>query len=149
MSETPTSGPLKQALYRAMKDNEEIDNAAVGGIHEGFNNSDKPTAEELFITYQLVSAPLARFWGSTVLAAAFDIVVRGLDPVDVNRVDALITDELDGSELAVTGLTTLIVRREEELPLPPERTAEGKKIYQNGATYSFWVDRNHDNPPDE
>lgn len=145
MSETPTSGPLKQAIYRAMKDREAIDNAAVGGIHEGFNNSDK--IKYPFITYQLVAAPLSRFWGSTVLAAAFDIVARGLDPVEVNSLDSLITDELDGSELAVTGLATLIVRREEELPLPPERNAEGKKIYQNGATYSFWVDRNHDNPP--
>lgn len=141
----PTSGPLKQALYRAMKDNNSIDAAAVGGIHEGFNNSDE--IKYPFVTYQLVSGPLTRTWGAVILAASFDIVVRGPNPVEVNSLDALITDELDGSELSVTGLSTLIVRREEELPLPPDRNAEGKKVYANGATYSFWVDKNFDNPP--
>jgi hypothetical protein len=128
-----------------MSENNDIRTAAVGGIHEGFNNSD--TIKWPFVTYQLVSGPIARTWGSATLEALFDIVVRGLNPVEVNSLDTLITEELDGSSLSVTGLTTLIVRREEELPLPPERDAEGKKVYQNGATYSFWVDKNFDNPP--
>lgn len=142
----PTSGPLKQALKNAMSGNSGIGTAAVGGIHEGFNNSD--TISYPFVTYQLVSGPLSRTFGdgTETLAASFDIVVRGKNPVEVNSLDALITALLDGSELAVTGLKTLIVRREEELPLPPDRNAEGKKVYANGATYSFWVDKNNDNP---
>jgi len=144
---TPTSGPLKQALKNAISGNSGINTAAVGGVHEGFNNSD--AIRYPFVTYQLVSGPLDRTFGdgTVSLAASFDIVVRGPNPVEVNSLDALITALLDGSELAVTGLKTLIVRREEELPLPPERNAEGKKLYANGATYSFWVDRNNDNPP--
>lgn len=135
----PTSGPLKQALFLAMKGTAPIASAAVGGIHEGFNN--RKTIAYPFVTYQLVSAPVVRFWGSKVLVAAFDIVVTGPDPVGVNSLDALITEALDDSELSVTGLKTLTVAREEELPLPPDRNAEGKKLYRNGATYSFWVDK--------
>ena len=143
----PNSGPLKQALKNAMSGNSDIRAAAVGGVHEGYNNSD--TIEYPFVTYQLVDGPLSRTFGddTVTLAAYFDIVVRGLNPVGVNSLDALITSVLDGSGLEVTGLSTLIVRREEELPLPPERNAEGKKIYANGASYSFWVDRNNANPP--
>lgn len=140
----PTSGPLKKVLVRTMRENVPIATAAVGGIHEGFNNSDEISYP--YITYQLVSAPIVRAWGSAMLMAAFDIVVRGTDPVGVNSLDTLITALLDGSSLAVPGLYTLIVQREEELPLPPERDAEGKKLYQNGATYSFWVDKNFITP---
>lgn len=144
----PTSGPLKQALKNAISGNSEIEEAAVGGVFEGFNNRDDVVYP--FITYSLVSGPIDRSFGSgnVTLMAAFDIVVFGKNPVEVNSLDALITSLLDGSELEVTGMRTLTVQREEELPLPPERDAEGNKIYSNGATYSFWVDRNNDNPPE-
>lgn len=135
----PTSGPLKKALKRAMSGNNDIKAAAVGGIHEGFNNLD--TIAYPFVIYELVNGSIGRTWDSATLMAEFDIVVVGINPVEVNSLDALITSLLDGSSLEVTGLDTLIVQREEELPLPPERDAEGKKLYRNGATYSFWVDK--------
>lgn len=142
----PTSGPLYRALKNTISGNSEIAAAAVGGVFDGFNNRD--TIEYPFVTISLVSAPIGRTFGSgtVTLYAAFDIVVFGLDPVGANNLDSLITALLDGSELAVPELTTLIVQREEELPLPPERDAEGKKIYSYGGTFSFWVDRNNDNP---
>jgi hypothetical protein len=143
----PTSGPLKEALVSALRANSPIKTAAVGGFHEGYKNESEIDFSKTFVTYQLVDAPIFRTWGSATLAALFDIVVNGTDPVKVNSLDTLITELLDGSSLSVTGLTTLIVQREEELPLPPEPTAEGKKVYRNGATYSVWVDKNFDNPP--
>lgn len=141
----PTSGPLKQALLKKLLANNQIAVAAVGGIMEGINVADTITYP--YVVYSLAFAPIIRMWGSSMLLAGFDIVVRGPNPVEVNSLDALITAELDDSTLTVTGLDTLIVRREEELPLAPERDAEGKRIYQNGANYLVWVDKNHDTPP--
>ena len=148
MSHTvPTSGPLKQALKNTISGNSEIAAIAVGGVFEGFNNQDDIVYP--FIVYQLTDATILRTFGdgTVELEARFDIVVFGKNPVEVNSLDALITALLDGSELAVTGLRTLIVQREEELPLPPERTAEGDKIYANGGNYLFSVDQNNANPP--
>lgn len=140
----PTSGPLKQALKNTISGNSEIAAIAVGGVFEGFDNRDEVVYP--FITYQLTSAPIVRTFGdgSVGLEARFDIVVFGKNPVEVNSLDALITSLLDGSELEVTGLRTLIVQREEELPLPPERDAEGNKIYANGANWLFSVDQIND-----
>lgn len=137
----PTSGPIKKALKAKLRANTAIDSAAVGGIHEGVNT--RKTIKYPYITYSAAYLPIVRQWGSSMLIAGFDIVARGPNPDEVSDLDALITEELDGGELSVTGLTTLIVQREEELPLPPERNAEGIKVYANGGTYSIWVDKNH------
>lgn len=143
-----TTGPLKQALVATLRANSTIKDAAVGGFHEGINNSDE--IRYPYVVYGLALAPIEFDWSGLILAAAFDIVVRGPNPVEVNSLDALITAELNDSTLAVTELpdgidpddvSTLIVRREMELPLQPDRNAEGKTIYQNGAMYSFWVEQ--------
>lgn len=144
-----TSGPLKQALVQKLRANSAIRAAAVGGIHEGVNASD--TIVYPYIVFSLMAAPYEFTFDSASLHAGFDIVVRGPDPVKVNNLDALITAELNDSELTVPepspedpenpgSLTTLNLRREEELPLSPERNAMGRKIYQNGAHYALWID---------
>jgi hypothetical protein len=144
------SGPVKQALINKLRANGAIDAAAVGGIHEGINARD--TIEYPFITVSLAQGPYEFTFDSAMLHAGFDIVVRGPDPVKVNSLDALITAELNDSSLTVPepnpedpenpgDLVSLNLRREEELPLPPERNAMGRKIYQNGAFYS--VDFDH------
>jgi len=143
-----TTGPLKQVLVATLRANSTIKAAAVGGFHEGINNAD--TIRYPYVVYGLAAGPIEFDWGGLILEAAFDIVVRGPDPVEVNTLDALITAELNDSTLTVTELptgiesddvSTLIVRREMELPLQPDRNAEGKTIYQNGAMYSFWVEQ--------
>lgn len=137
----PTSGPIRIALMAKMKANTDILAAAVGGLHEGLN-----TRKTIVYPYVVVSPayfPIIRQWGSTMLMCGFDIVAMSPDPDQASTLDQLITAELDDGELSVTGLTTLIVRREEELPLPADRNAEGKKVYRNGGTYSIWVDKNH------
>ena len=143
-----TSGPVKQALINKLRGNSAIDAAAVGGIHEGLNASD--TIKYPYVVLSLASAPYEFDWGSAMFVSSYDIVVRGPNPVEVNRLDALITAELNDSSLSVPEpnpedpedpgtLTSLNLRREEELPLPPERSAMGRKIYQNGANYSVWL----------
>ena len=138
-----TTGPLKKALVNKLRANSAIRAATVGGFHEGLNAS--KTVKYPHVVFNLVAAPYNFAWGSAMLQASFDIVVRGPDPAEVNSLDALITEELNDSTLSVTGpgdvdLTTLNLRREEELPLSPERNAMGQKIFQNGADYSIWVD---------
>jgi hypothetical protein len=136
----PTSGPIKVALKAKLSANTAISAAAVGGIHEGINV--RKTINYPYVTYSLAYAPIVRHWGSVMLIAGVDVVARGFDPDEVSSLDVLITEELDGGELWVPGLTTLIVQREEELPLSPDRNAEGKKVYANGGTYSIWADKN-------
>lgn len=137
----PTSGPIKKALKAKLSASTPVSAAAVGGIHEGINV--RKTIVYPYVVYSAAYLPLVRQWGSTMLLCGFDIVARSLDPEEASTLDQLITEELDDGELTVTGLSTLIVRREEELPLPPDTNAEGKKVYQNGGTYSIWVDKNH------
>lgn len=137
-----TSGPIKQALINRLRANNPIQTAAVGGVHEGLNTRD--TVEYPFVVVSIAVAVYDYTWSDVGLLGGFDIVVRGPNPVEVNSLDALITAELNDSTLAVTGpgeteLVTLNLRREEELPLSPERNAMGKKIYQNGAFYSVEV----------
>ena len=136
----PTSGPVKRALIRKLRANSAIRAAAVGGIHEGLNSSDELAYP--YVVYNLVFAPLDRAWGSLLFIVGFDIVARGHNPVEVSSLDALITKELHDSTLLVTGLSTLTVSRTAELPLSPERTAEGRKLFQNGGTYEVWLDQN-------
>lgn len=135
----PTSGPVKQALVKKLKANSQIRAAAVGGIHEGINAS--KTIRYPYIVFNLAYGPYDRQWGSAMFIPGFDIVVRGTDPVEVNNLDALITSELDDGTLEVTGLSTLTVSRTAELPLPPERSAEGRRVFQNGGTYEVWLDQ--------
>jgi hypothetical protein len=135
----PTSGPVKQALVRKLKANSQIKTAAVGGIHEGLNASD--VIAYPYVTFSLAFAPLERVWGSVLFVVGFDIVVRGPNPVEVSNLDVLITEELDDSSLSVTGLSTLTVHRAAELPLSPDRNAEGRRVFQNGGTYEIWLDK--------
>lgn len=141
MSVAPTSGPIKKALKAKMRANTTINTAAVGGIVEGINT--RKSVKFPYISYSVAYLPLERSWGSTMLIAAFDIVVRGEDPEGVSSLFEAITKELDDSKLFVTGLSTLIVELVEELPLQPEQTAEGKKVHQNGGTFSVWVNKDH------
>jgi len=135
----PTSGPVKQALVQKLRANSSIASAAVGGIHEGLNASDR--IQYPYVVFSLAFAPYEFAWGSAIFVVGFDIVVRGTNPVEVNSLDALITDELHDSTLTVTGLSTLTVRRNAELPLSPERNAEGRRVFQNGGTYEIWLDQ--------
>jgi hypothetical protein len=140
----PTSGPVKQALVQKLRANNAIRTAAVGGIHEGVNNS--KTIRYPYIIYSLMAGPYDRYWGSVLFIPGFDIVVRGTDPVEVSNLDVLITSELDDSTLEVTGLETLTVSRTAELPLPPERNAEGIRVFQNGGTYEVWLNKDRTVP---
>ena len=136
----PTSGPVKQALVQKLRANSSIASAAVGGIHEGLNASDRIVYP--YVIFSLSYAPFEYAWGSALFMLGFDIVIRGTNPVEVNTLDALITEELHDSTLAVTGLSNLTVRRNAELPLSPERNAEGRRVFQNGGTYEMWFDQN-------
>lgn len=140
----PTSGPVKQALVKKLRANSSIRNAAVGGIHEGVNNS--KTIRYPYVVYSLAYGPYERQWGSVTFIPGFDIVIRGTDPVEVSNLDVLITEELDDSTLSVTGLDSLTVTRTAELPLPPERNAEGLRVFQNGGTYEFWLSKDRSIP---
>ena len=141
-----TTGPIKQALVQKLRANSSIKSAAVGGIHEGLNASDRILYP--YVVFSLAWAPYDFSWGDVALEMGFDIVVRGTDPVAVNSLDALITAELHDSSLTVTEpgtesdpdpvlLTTLILRRMAELPLSPVRNTEGKRVFQNGGTYEM------------
>lgn len=135
----PTSGPVKQALTQKLRANNAIAAAAVGGIHEGLNASKR--LEYPYVVFSLAFAPYEHTWDTALFVVGFDIVVRGPDPVKVNNLDALITAELHDSTLVVTGLDTLTVLRTAELPLSPERSAEGRRVFQNGGTYEVWLNQ--------
>lgn len=143
-----TSGPVKQALMQKLRANSSIKTAAAGGIHEGLNNSDRIVYP--YIVFSLAWMPYEYDWGGVIENIGFDIIVRGLNPVEVNNLDALVTAELHDSSLSVVEpgsegfpggpvtLKTLILRRVAELPLSPERNTEGKRVFQNGGTYIVW-----------
>ena len=136
----PTSGPVKRALVKKLRANSLIRAAAVGGIHEGIYASKGPVRYP-YIVFSLAYGPYEPSWGSTLFVPGFDIVVRGTNPVAVDSLDALITKELHDSTLLVTGLSTLTVSRTAELPLTPEKNAEGLRVFQNGGTYEIWLNK--------
>jgi len=137
----PTSGPVEKALVAKLRANTAISDAAVGGIHEGVNA--RKTIVYPYIVYSPAFLPIERAWGSAMLVGGWDIIAYAMVPDEARTLDQLITDELDDGELSVPGLTTLIVSRSEELALPSDRNAEGKKVARKGATYSIWVDQNN------
>ncbi len=140
----PPSGPVKRAFIRKRRANSSIRAASVGGIHEGLNASD--VIAYPYVVFGLAFSPLERAWGSLLFIVGFDVIARGFNPVEVSDLDVLIAKELHDSTLLVTGLSTLTVSRAAELPLSPERTAEGRKLFQNGGTYEVWLDQNRMGP---
>ena len=60
----PTSGPVKQALVQKLRANSSIASAAVGGIHEGLNASDR--IQYPYVVFSLAFAPYEFAWGSAI-----------------------------------------------------------------------------------
>lgn len=131
-----TSAHIKQALVVALRANNPL-KSAVSGIYEGFAPA---KATYPFLVYTTVYAPYDFAWGSAILRTAFDIVVWSENSVEANNLDALVIAAIDNQPIEVTGQSTLLCRRVNDLS-SQDVDEEGKKVYQAGGTYSVWTDQ--------
>src|SRR5437870_8117255 len=130
-----TSGPIRQAVVGAVR--------AVPAYEtlKGIFNSFAPEKTEYpFATYNEVAAPYEDAWGSRMIIAAFDIFVFSRNEAEAGDLDQALADALDGADLTVEGMTSLICRRIGDIPMPPDLDEEGKKVYQIGGSYEIWTD---------
>lgn len=134
------SSNITRALVQFMRAQTGLYAALTGGIHKGVapEKFDYPMG-----VYRIVASPYEDdFGGDTrMIVAAVDVVFYSRNPVDADDVDQSWAEVLDGAELTVTGQTTLICRRTNDLDLDPELDAEGKKVYPVGGTYEIWTDQ--------
>jgi hypothetical protein len=133
-----TSAPIKRAIVQKLRATPAIVSAINGGIHETIAPR---KVKYPFIVYDLIASPYDYLWGSVMLKPMFDVFVFAENPVEANNLDALIAGALNEAELSVDGQTTLLCRRVADTPTGPDVDAEGKRIYQIGATYSIWTDQ--------
>lgn len=133
-----TTANVKQALVATLRADNTL-KAAIHGIHEGFAPE---TTEYPFVVYNNVFAPYDFAWGSAMLRTAFDVVVFSENSVEANNIDALVIAALNEKQLSVTGQSTLICRRVNDLS-SKDVDEEGKTIYQIGGTYSIWTDQSY------
>lgn len=132
-----TTAAIKRAIVVRLRSNATLRAVLSGGIHEGFAPE---KASYPFLVYQLIYAPIARFWGSQMYVAGFDIRVFSEDSVGANNADALVLNVLDDAALVVDGQTTLLCQRTADLA-SPDVDDEGRKIYMVGGTYEVWTDQ--------
>ena len=111
-----------------------------GGIHRGLapEKTEYPLA-----VYTPVASPYEdTFGGDTrLIVGVCDVVILSRNSVEADNLDQSMADALDGAELTVTGQSTLICRRINDLDLEPEFDDEGKKVYPVGGTYEIWTDQ--------
>lgn len=132
-----TSAGIWRALVQTLRAAPAVD-SAVTGVYEGVAPE---KAEYPFVTYSSVAMPYEDDWGSRMIVAVVDIFAWSENPVTAREADQIIADALDGAQLTVEDMTTLICRRIADVPVPPDVSAEGKLIYQVGGTYEIWTNQ--------
>jgi hypothetical protein len=131
-----TSAGVRRALVSTIR------NAGVysslNGIFPGFapEKTNYP-----FGVYNQLAAPYEDAWGSRLIIAVYDVFVFTRDEVQAHNLDQDLADALDGAQLTVEDMSTLICRRVNDIPVSPDLDEEGKKVYQVGGTYEIWTDQ--------
>jgi hypothetical protein len=133
-----TSFNIWQAIVQAYRANATLKAALTGGFHEGFAPEKAPYPLGV---YTPVTMPYEDAWGSRIILAIVDVKVFSRDPVQVGNLDQSFAETLDGASLTVTGQTTLICRRINDIRMPPDLDEEGLKVYSAGGSYEIWTDQ--------
>lgn len=131
-----TSGPIRRALIQAVRDAPAY--STLTGLFQAFAPEKAPYP---FAVHNWVAAPYEDAWGSRMIIAAFDLFVFSRDEAEAGGLDQALADALDGAELTVEDMTSLICRRVADVPMPPDLDEEGKKVYQVGGSYEIWTDQ--------
>jgi len=131
-----SSSRIKQALVATMRAETAL-RTAVNGFHERFAPA---KTNYPFVTYTRVSAPYDYDWTNLTLRTVWDIVVWSRDPVEAETLDALVSSVLNDASLSVTGQSTLICRRFDDLG-DRDVDEEGQPVYMAGGTYHIWTDQ--------
>lgn len=131
-----TSAPIRQALVQAVRAAPAY--SSLKGIFRGF--APEKTAYP-FAVYNQVAAPYEDDWSARMIIAAFDVFVFSKNEVEAGDLDQSLADELDGAQLTVEDMTSLICRRVNDVPMPPDLDERGEKVYQVGGTYEIWTDQ--------
>jgi len=132
-----TAAAIDQGLVRAVRNASAY--SSLNGIFPGFapEKVDYP-----FATYNRVASPYEDDWSNRTIIALYDVFVFArADEVAAKELDQSIADALDGAQLTVDGMTTLICRRISDAPSFEDVDEEGKKIYQVGGSYEIWTDQ--------
>lgn len=131
-----TSAAIRRALVQTIRTAGVY--GSLRGIFPGFapEKTDYP-----FGVYNQIAAPYEDAWGSRMIIAAYDVFVFSRDEVEAHNLDQALADALDGAQLTVEDMSTLICRRVNDIPVSPDLDEEGKKVYQVGGTYEIWTDQ--------
>ena len=133
-----TSFNVWQALVQEYRADAPLKAALAGGLHEGFAPEKAPYP---LATYTPVAMPYEDAWGSRMIITLVDIRVFSRDSVEAGNLDQSFARVLDGASLVVTGQSTLICRRVNDIRMPPDLDEEGLKVYGAGGSYEIWTDQ--------
>lgn len=132
-----TSANISQALVAKLRANGSLHSALTGGIHQGFAPS---KVAYPFMTYQLISAPVANVWGSLMYLTGYDLVIWHTDSVVAGNLDALVLTTLNDAALSVTGQSRVLCTRISDMS-SQDVDEEGRKVYAVGGMYAIWTDQ--------
>jgi hypothetical protein len=131
-----TSWPIRRAIVKAVRD------APVYTDLNGLFHGLAPEKTEYpFATYQQIPTPYEDAWGSRMIIAVYDVFVFSRNEVEAHNLDQLLADALDGAQLTVEGMSTLICRRFVDVSGVPDTDEEGKQVFQVGGSYEVWTDQ--------
>lgn len=136
MAVTPL--PIKRAVVRRLRQTAPVMSVISGGIHQRFAPE---KARYPFITYNVVTAPQDRTWGSTGQRVLVDVFAWSENGVEAENLDALIADALEDAPLDLDEQNQLLCQRVGMTPTGPTTDGRGRRIYQIGSSYSIWTDQ--------
>lgn len=133
---TLTSTNVRRALVRTVRAAPVY--GSLRGIFRGFapEKVDYP-----FAVYSTVTSVNEDDWTNRMMIGAYDVVVYSRDEAEASNFDQAIADALDGAQLTVDGMSSLICRRVSDIPMDPDLDERGDQIYGSGGSYEIWTDQ--------
>jgi hypothetical protein len=115
-----TAAVIDQSLVRAVREASAY--GTLKGVFPGFapEKVDYP-----FAVYVRLAAPIEDDWTNRMYVAAYQVAVFSRNEVDAKELDQSIADALEGAQLTIDGMSSLICTRVADLPTGVELDAKG------------------------
>lgn len=133
-----TPAPVKRGLVRKLRQSGSVTAAIVGGIHQYFAPA---KARYPHITYQVITAPVARTMGSVGQRVLVDVYAWAENAVEAENLDALIAAALEDAQLDLDEQNQILCQRVGATPTGKTTDGRGRQLYQIGSTYEIWTDQ--------